>query len=770
MDFSKVNLSNPTAGSGSKPVSPPEPTEEEVSKTSTSNPHTGLNFKGLNLGKPGNSPQVSEDAASDSSTTVVDSVEKIQEASESKPEPFKLSFPAHTGTENNSREVVAPIANPVHKPIAKPVVVDNVANVEPVVEPVREVVSESNVANASKVPVDLSLVYGNDSLASPEDDVENPFLDEDDEYVLNVQEISEGGSTGSSYDPEAADAEPFLGFPDSSRSVDSVASSREGDDFGSDNGFDDLLDDLLEDESYESSPIAKPVDEVVEPIANPVVKPDVPGGSGASGEYVANVANVSDRTQVALDDVREVSRREIPLDDSIESDRAKRREEKKVARAEGRAKRETGKKKESSRVRLESDFVKQAPVEVLVDERGRPVVRASSGSESNVANDSDRKEKKRYRYLRSDGKINVAEQAFFKNLQSNKSKVLSTPSEMARLRGPVDRNETEAERLERQKQIVRAASGRKGMQRGKQPRFGQKEREVLEFLAMFRYATDRQLSRMFSESQGTTYNRLKRLRQQGLVIDKKIYGNRPIWFLTDAGLVISGYDLPRVTESKLTFSMFPHQFTVNNTAANLWGANVNVLNMPDYPAKHRLNSKGEMTFGENLVSELEIQSSFGKVKGFDKSDVYRPQLLGNIDREFRDWERAGGPEFGPSPEMVYGNEYMWSLMPPYNVHLAYHVPDLVIKRPRNADGTPNSIAVEIEISNKPSDSYEKTLYAYRADMRLYKKVIWVCKSAGPARKLETIAKEIGLWQAGKIDIVPVITEDGVFKERDLWTI
>lgn len=394
-------------------------------------------------------------------------------------------------------------------------------------------------------------------------------------------------------------------------------------------------------------------------------------------------------------------------------------------------------------------------------------VGVDSSAKSSVVGGS----RERYRYLSSDGRVNVAELEFFKNLGGSRSAVLGDDSLVSSLRGGSDGlGESESERKARVVLYEQALRGKDGLKRGSRSSFNSKDRETLQFLAMFRYATDAQLARMFSCSVQTSYNRLKKLRSVGLVIDRKIYGARPIWFLTEPGLLLSGFDLPRVTESKLTFSMFPHQFTVNNTAANLWGANVNVLNLTDFPSRNRVNDKGEKVFGEELASELEIQSAFGKIKMFDKSDVYRPELMAEIDKQFKAWERAGGSEFGVSPEQVLGNEYMWALMPPFNIRLAYHVPDLIVKRPRNADGSPESIAVEIEINNKSSQSYEKTLRAYRDDNRLYKKVVWVCKNVGPARKLEQVAKEIGLWQEGRIDIVPVITENGVFKERDLWMI
>lgn len=852
IDFSKINFKKPTGGDSKQAPNAVSTKDAESQVPSQKSPQAGINFKKLNFGKPAGetgstqspartSPAapVTEDSQASRRDDLLQSTKKQEvtnattSTSDSKPTNANSTLVGESTTNatrvsaTNANNVSGKVSGATNSESTNVDIASNGSNVKNATNAKSE--SRSFFTNANGVDATTNSNSVDDSV------VENPFLDDDDEYTLDVSEISLGRSRGSSYDSDSDEAEPFLGFDDTfkgsssksgstsgsenvskstnantiesttnanSRTVSGpVASSREVDLGDSGDGFDDLLDDLLDDDEYVASS---------DSVSGSSKYGSDSASSGSESTNAKNATNattnsVSDSSRGATnvdsvsssgsnsfvdgrssdvagarDRVKKNSSEEIELDPRTVSDLELRRKKNRDAQAKREASREPAVKKVPKRSRLESEFVKQAPVEVLVDENGRPLAKLSDASDAVeesttnangvTSSSTTNVEKQRYRYVRPDGRLNGAELEFFKNAQVSKTEVLSNPNEMARLRGPLDRNETELERRERQKHIVRAAAGRNGMQRGKQPRFGQKEREVLEFLAMFRYATDRQLARMFSESQGTAYNRLKRLRQQGLVIDKKIYGNRPIWFLTDAGLVISGYDLPRVTESKLTFSMFPHQFTVNNTAANLWGANVNVLHQEDYPAKNRSNSRNEKVYGENLVSELEIQSSFGKVKGFDKADVYRPQLLGNIEREFRDWKRAGGVEFGPSPEMIYGNEYMWSLMPPFSVHLAYHVPDLVIKRPRNADGSPNSIAVEIEISNKPADSYEKTLYAYKSDNRLYKKVIWVCKNAGPARKLETIAKEIGLWQDGRIDIVPVITEDGVFKERDLWTI
>jgi len=415
-----------------------------------------------------------------------------------------------------------------------------------------------------------------------------------------------------------------------------------------------------------------------------------------------------------------------------------------------------------------SGFSRESVSEVVVDD-----VSGVDGSDSSVGSRSGSavgvsSERKRNRHIRENGRLNGKELEFFKNLGSSKSSIDS--ERLSLLRGRVDGVSSVAARKARNVLYSQAIGGSELLKRGSKVRFGERDRDTLQLLALFRYMTASHIARAFSQSVRTSQDRLRKLRSQGLVIDKKIFGTDPIWFLTEAGMLLSGYDLTRVTESGLKFNMFPHQFTVNHVAANVWGANVNVLNLKDFPSRNRLNEKGDRVFGESLTSELEIQSVLSKMRGMDKADTFVPVLKGNIDVAFTRWERSGGVEFGPSPEMVLGNEYMWALFPPSVLRLAYHVPDLVVKRDRNPDGSPESIAVEIEINNKASDRYEKTLRAFRADDRIYKKVIWVCKSVGPARKLEKIGKDLGLIQEGRLEILPVLTEDGVFKGRDLWTL
>lgn len=421
---------------------------------------------------------------------------------------------------------------------------------------------------------------------------------------------------------------------------------------------------------------------------------------------------------------------------------------------------------------VDEDLEKSKPVVEVVEARSRESGVGSGGSGGLRPGEkwSGVEVKTRYRYARENGLLNGAELEFFRDNEVTRRAVLEGDSSLDYLRPSARELESDEGRKKRIADVTEAVFGRDALRRGSQKRWNRKHQEVLEFLALFKYATPRHLAKLFAEAPSTAYKRLKELRLRGLVVDKKLLGGEPLWFLTEAGMLLSGYDLPRITEARISYPMLPHQFGVNHVAANLWGAGINVLNEEDYPKKNRVDLKGNRVFGDRLVSELAIQSSFGKLKLFSKADVYLPTLKASIERAFRKWEDAGGVGFGDSPEFQLGNEYMWAIFPPAAVKLAYHVPDLVVARSRSEDGSANSVAIELEIQNKSVDSYRRALTAYRYSEKTYGRVVWVCHRAATANKLREVGREMGMLDSGFLKIVPVITSEGVFKGKDLWTL
>lgn len=309
--------------------------------------------------------------------------------------------------------------------------------------------------------------------------------------------------------------------------------------------------------------------------------------------------------------------------------------------------------------------------------------------------------------------------------------------------------------------------------------------EILEFLVRFRYASAKTIGRMLGVTEGTAKTRLSKLKKLGLAGSIDLFGSTSLWVCTNAGKLLCGVELPLVTPRKLSLPLIPHQTVVNNIAAQLWKGQTNCLMLDDFPMKNRVDAKGRTVYGETLVSETEIASSFRTMTRLDKSEIYRSRLQKETESMFARWREAAAESSSTrneekmsddtpertlrSPEQHYGNEWLYVLLPPFALKRAYHYPDLVIQRDRSPDGSPRSIAVEVETNNKKvSDEYLTTLETYKADKNIYGSVIWVCRTQGAARAVERAARQIGLWQEGRIDIVPIITEKGVHEGRDLW--
>ncbi len=371
----------------------------------------------------------------------------------------------------------------------------------------------------------------------------------------------------------------------------------------------------------------------------------------------------------------------------------------------------------------------------------------------------------------TNGKLSREELLFYANLGAQRSADFGATS-TKKLFIPPMLEESVDQRKAREARINRALAGG-SIARGAKTRLTEKDYRVLQFIAIFKFASERQVGKLLSVGEHAAYKRLNNLRKHGLTKGFKTLGVKgSVWVLTETGMDLSGFELPRGTESALTLSMVSHQFTVNHVAAHLWAGGANVLREKNFPQRNLPDGAGGFEFGERLISELQIQSAFGKVRGNTKADAYVPQIKKQMANLFDNWQRAGGPSYGPSPELISGNEHMWTLFPPISNRLNYHVPDLVVARPRSEDGKPQSIAVEVELRTKADDSsYERTLDAYRADNRIYRKVVWICRLKGTAEKLTRIAKRNGLADQGRISIVPIYMEDGSrFTGKDTWSL
>lgn len=315
--------------------------------------------------------------------------------------------------------------------------------------------------------------------------------------------------------------------------------------------------------------------------------------------------------------------------------------------------------------------------------------------------------------------------------------------------------------------------GKKGTERyfkGKRFRTSIGDMDIIQFLAKFKFCNTRILSRIRSEQQSRTWRKLQRLKSGGIVADSEVIGMGTIWYLTEAGMALSGYPFQSYRQRAPKTSTLPPTIGANHIAACLWNNEINVLMLDDFPAHNRKVSKGgviERVQGEELISELEIRSSLGKEANPNFTGEKGTYIeVGERARAmWYEWESEGRST--SSPEFEIGNEFLWVLYPDSGFTKSYHVPDLVLARDRGPNGEPRSIAVEIELNAKSRQRYIETLMAFKLDENIYERVVWVTPNSSITRMLIEISEEIGLTG---FDVVPLINEDGIYKSKDIWYI
>lgn len=300
-----------------------------------------------------------------------------------------------------------------------------------------------------------------------------------------------------------------------------------------------------------------------------------------------------------------------------------------------------------------------------------------------------------------------------------------------------------------------------------------KHREILKLVAQLKYASTQQIARAIQRDFFSTRRVLNQLKQLRFVrTPDSPYYDQQLWCVTDLGMVLSDIDINIPDMTGISVAMLQHTTVVNNVAAFIYSGSVNVLDEHPFPPQRRIDNSGAVVSGENFVSESQIRSSLGKLTSSQalsgvKGNVYIPVITADMEKKFSRWKSKNDPTL-VSPEREYGNEYMWVLFPPPRLGIVQHIPDLVIPRDRGEDGKPESVAIEVELKAKSLNDYVRTLKAYAHDKRIFKKVVWICSKRHTAHLISKAAEEEKtLLHNGRIDILPIETENGVFKGNNV---
>lgn len=331
---------------------------------------------------------------------------------------------------------------------------------------------------------------------------------------------------------------------------------------------------------------------------------------------------------------------------------------------------------------------------------------------------------------------------------------------------PWERNYTPAEMADR---AARKAAGeylpgtKKHKTTYRRKHVTDKDLALMEFVGRFRYATSTQLAHVSGTSWKATHNRLLGIEELRMVRRVEIPGTRILWLLTQLGssYVVNGTDtsidqirLMRPDDVNLT--ELAHNLAITQTAAWLTKGMPILKNVPkDVALPYSTDA---------LVSEYEMRSAWNKLldshdlKGKDRGAIGE-NLLRVASNEVK--ERKV-----PLNRLLNRYPALWTLAADSGKKKGlrqFHYPDLIINREALRSETnpqPQSIAVEVELSNKPVSEVATTLRMFKRDTKIYGHVMWVVNRPSMIERLKQADEEVGLMEAGRMSITWLVGHDG----------
>ena len=363
-------------------------------------------------------------------------------------------------------------------------------------------------------------------------------------------------------------------------------------------------------------------------------------------------------------------------------------------------------------------------------------------------------------------------------------------------------------------------------QMGHGVRFTTRDVAALDYLTRWSYATTAQVARAGGwrdRKESRLMRRFETWEDMGWAHADREFAGPVLWTPTNAGSAFGPHAwLGGVNYHRVNPVSQSHSLGLSSLASWLlsgWGDDVLHLG-DDWPVL-----KSELADGRAyLVSEREVRSGYIRIRSEGRGLVpiaYRCAMLGGADPRGRDPQpsrfkafsrdyasgKAGledSPEYlACDPEELGREQWLWvvwgdwiwnrdpatkeqSYVPVedrYDVNtnrpivdrtrgdvfaLLDHVPDMVIARLRNEDGSSRSLAIELELKDKGVLAYERTMASYgsRLGRLLYDKVLWVVPNSTVALSLYRAANNVGMVRGEDYEIIPFYT---VERRNSYWT-
>lgn len=300
---------------------------------------------------------------------------------------------------------------------------------------------------------------------------------------------------------------------------------------------------------------------------------------------------------------------------------------------------------------------------------------------------------------------------------------------------------------------------KKGTTKKKKKRIQLTERDVsiLRLLAKYKFGYRAQVE-AYCERQDLS-RRLTQLGENGLLRSEKITQNQSVWTPTKAGMEVANIEVPILSNGQITPTTIAHTIGLLNLGIGFEkGSAINNFSSdPSWPYKWRMEpTRDQMSFtleeGETVVTERMILRSWNRMK-----DLYNEQELRHMWKTAMNWvPKRPGDAYGFGPETEEGNEWMFRFPAEYGAH----VPDMVLVRPRNSDGSSRHVGIELELTSKPIPEWKRILSAFRGNPMFRTVVYFTHKRTINNGLTEVNRKHVGLKERDELFVMKYVPATG----------
>lgn len=281
--------------------------------------------------------------------------------------------------------------------------------------------------------------------------------------------------------------------------------------------------------------------------------------------------------------------------------------------------------------------------------------------------------------------------------------------------------------------------------RKRKRRFTLNERDVavIRLLGKFRFGYRTQVERYCDRKDLS--RRMTQLANAGYLRNEMVTQTQALWTPTQVGLDVAGLDVPALTNGKITPSTIGHTVGLLNLGIDLelGKDDTDPLMDKNWPYRYRREMNPDGTFrlemGESIITERMIVQSWNRQKALYTESEMKRQL----DEALR-WKPEGPGIRSFGPETKEGNEWMFVIMSPSKTH----TPDMVLARPRNADGSCAHVAIELELTPKSIPEWRRILSSYKGSS-IYKTVAYFTHKRTIANSLIAVNQQHVGMKAGE---------------------